>query len=53
MTLIDPKEIPAVQTRNLPMTSLDQVKDHVSAVRTLFSWNAVGVLNGNFIVNIQ
>ena len=32
------------QTRELPMTGLDAVKDHAAAVRTLVSWDRVGVL---------
>ena len=42
--MIDPKETTVVQTRDLPMTALDAVKDHVAAVRALVSWNGVGVL---------
>ena len=42
--MIDPKETTVVQTRDLPMTSLDEVKDHAAAARALFSWKAVGVL---------
>ena len=44
MKSIDPKGSTLVQTRELPMTALDAVKDHVSALRTLVSWNRVGVL---------
>lgn len=44
MTLIDPKETTIVQTRERPMTALDAVKDHATAVRALVSWNRVGVL---------
>ena len=42
--MIDPRETTVVQTRDLPMTSLDEVKDHAAAIRALFSWNKVGVL---------
>ena len=42
--MIDPKEMTVVQTRDLPMTTLDAVKDHAAAVRALVTWNRVGVL---------
>ena len=42
--MIDPKETMVVQTRDLPMTALDAVKDHAAAVRALVTWNRVGVL---------
>lgn len=42
--MIDPKETTVVQTRDLPMTSLDEVKGHAAAIRALLSWNKVGVL---------
>ena len=44
MKSIDPKESTVVQTREVPMTALDAVKDHVAALRALVSWNRVGVL---------
>lgn len=44
MAAVDPKQSTVVQTLNVPMTSLDAVKDHASAVRTLVSWDRVGVL---------
>ena len=44
MKSIDPKESTVVQTRELPMTALYAVKDHVAALRALVSWNRVGVL---------
>lgn len=44
MATIDPKESPVLQTREPPMTALDAVRDHVAAVRTLVSWDRVGVL---------
>ncbi len=42
--MVDPRELAVVQTRELPMTELDAVKDHAEAVRALVSWDSVGVL---------
>ena len=33
-----------LQTRLVPMVSLDEVRDHAEAVRRLLEWEAVGVL---------
>lgn len=44
MVLIDPKEMTVVQTHEPPMTTLDAVKDHAAAVRTLVSWDRIGML---------
>ncbi len=44
MASIDPREATLVQTRELPMTTLDAVKDHAAAARSLVPWNSVGVL---------
>ena len=44
MTLIDPKMMTVVQTHEPPLTELDAVKDHATAVKALVSWNSVGVL---------
>ena len=42
--MVDPKKTTVAQTREQPMTELDAVKDHAAAVRTLVSWDRVGVL---------
>ena len=42
--MVDPKETTVTQTHEPPMTGLDAVKDHAAAVRTLVSWDRVGVL---------
>ena len=44
MVPVDPKQSTVVQTLNVPMTSLNAVKDHAAAVRTLVCWDRVGVL---------
>lgn len=44
MTVIDPNETTVVQTHDQPMTDVDTVKDHAMAVRTLVSWDRVGIL---------
>ena len=44
MTVIDPNETTVVQTHDQPMTDIETVKDHAMAVRTLVSWDRVGVL---------
>ena len=44
MTMVDPKETTVVQTHEPPMTDLDAVKDHATAVRALVSSDGVGVL---------
>ena len=42
--MVDPKETTVAQTHEPPMTGLDAVKDHASAVRELVSWDRIGVL---------
>ena len=42
--MVDPKETTVAQTHEPPMTGLDAVKDHATAVRPLVSWDRVGVL---------
>ena len=42
--MVDAKETTVAQTHEPPMTGLDLVKDHASAVRKLVSWDRVGVL---------
>ena len=44
MASSDPKESTVVQTREPPMTELNAVKDHATAMRALVSWSCVGVL---------
>ena len=44
MGSVEPKELTTVQTHQPPMTVLDVVRDHVTAVRALVQWNRVGVL---------
>ena len=40
----DPKAATVVQTLEPPLTALDAVNDHATAMRALVSWNRVGVL---------
>ena len=42
--MVDPTETTVAQTHEPPMTGLDAVKDHATAVRALVSWDRVGVL---------
>ena len=42
--MVDPKETTVAQIHEPPMTGLDVVKDHATAVRALVSWDRVGVL---------
>ena len=42
--MVKPKETTVVQTHESPMTALDTVMDHATAVRALVTWNSVGVL---------
>ena len=42
--MVDPKDTTVVQTHESPMTALDTVRDHATAVRALVTWNRVGVL---------
>ena len=44
MTVIGQNETTVVQTHDQPMTDIEAVKEHAMAVRTLVSWNRVGVL---------
>ena len=44
MTTGDPGESTAVQTVETPITRLDGVMNHLRALRTLLSWDGVGVL---------
>ena len=42
--MVDPRKTTVAQTHEPPMTGLDAVKDHATAVRALVSWDRVGVL---------
>ena len=42
--MVDPRKTTVAQTHEPPMTGLDAVKDHATAVRVLVSWDRVGVL---------
>ena len=44
MTVIDPNDTTVVQTHDQPMTDIETVMDHAMDVRTLVSWDRVGVL---------
>lgn len=44
MIVFDQKDTTVVQTHEPPMTDLETVKDHATAVRKLVSWDRVGLL---------